>query len=100
MERFVPLSRMHWDHEPRTAAVSETSRSIVRSHSDSGTVHGELQHSKNVYCDHEPALSSPSPPLEERAGEEEGAVWCLVIGVFLGFGVWDWIFHARFMERP
>src|SRR5580765_464503 len=80
MERFVPLSRMHWDHEPRTAAVSETSRSIVRSHSGSGTVHGELQHSKNVHCDHEPAPSSPSPPLEERAGGRGGrpfGVWLL-----------------------
>src|SRR6266436_5733880 len=50
-------------------------------------VHGKLQHSRNHHCDHEPPWFSPSP-LEERAGDTK-AIWNLVIGAFLGFGVWD-----------
>jgi len=63
----------HCDHEPalpRTAAVSETSRSNART----PTVHGELQRSRNLHCDHEPSWSSPSPiPVPTRSGLEARA---------------------------
>jgi hypothetical protein len=47
MSHFNTRSRQreripHLNHEPRTAAVSQTSRSIVRSHSDSRIVHAKV----------------------------------------------------------
>jgi protein ImuB len=40
------------------------------------TVHSELLRSRNVHWTHEPNESSPSPPLEERAGERRPLFGC------------------------
>src|SRR6266481_1759265 len=66
------------------------------------TIHGELQRSRNLHCDHEPPWSSPSPmPVPTRSGLEEmagdtKAIWNLVIGAF--FGIWGLAFGAS--PRP
>jgi len=73
-----PLSASHSHcHDepalPRTAAVSETSRSNVRTPS----VHGKLQRSRNAHCDHEPPSPSDAFP---RSG--------LGPGTQRPFGIW------------
>src|SRR4030095_3860620 len=64
----------------------------------SPSVHGKPPFAPRSHPDHESPWSSPSPPLEERGerrslfrcshGGEE-AIWNLVLGASLGFGVWD-----------
>ena len=67
MGSLVSLSRMHLDLEPafpRTAAVSETSRSIVRT----ATVHGKFCFALRMYCDHEPQTENPKGIPQQSPG--------------------------------
>src|SRR6266498_2827216 len=70
-------------------------------------VHGEPPFASRMHCDHEPTVSSPSPPVEERAGERRPlefghpaprafsrgwsffGSWSLGFGISLELGAWD-----------
>src|SRR6267142_3762070 len=55
------------------------------------SVHWQLQRSRNLHCDHQPPWSSPSPPLEERAGGRRPSfgIWLSELFWDLGFGIWS-----------
>src|SRR6266498_3663821 len=71
-------------------------RTRMRTRTIGKMVHGEPPFASRMHCDHEPTVSSASPPVEERAGERRplefghpaprafSRGWS-----FFGFGTWN-----------